>query len=95
MKTFNEVLTELEPKNSQKLMKRARLANKLAKTLRGKQRRNAYRVKGRALGYLVNHLPNQTDVRKDIILTDFVVVELKGAQSGLHLPIERLERGTV
>ncbi len=86
------MLTGLETQNSEKLMCRARRANNIAKRARGKNRRNAYSVKSRALCSLVNHLPGQTDIRKDIILTDFVVVELKGAQTGLHVPIEHLER---
>lgn len=90
--TFKQIIKNLEVKHASKLMNRARSANRLAKCVRGKNRRNAYRAKSRALWSLVNHLPGQTDIRKDIILTDFVVVELKGAQTGLHVPIEYLER---
>jgi ribosomal protein L25 (general stress protein Ctc) len=90
--TFNQMLTSLETPNSKRLMRRARRANRIAKRVYGKNRRNAYRVKSRALCSLVNHLPEQTDIRKDIILTDFVVVELKGAETGLHVPVRHLER---
>ena len=90
--TFSQMLTSLETPNSERLMRRARRANRIAKNVRGRSRRNAYSVKSRALSSLVNHLPGQTNIRKDIILTDMVVVELKGSQSGLHFPIEHLER---
>lgn len=92
-RSFNDILADLETVNSKQLMKRARVANRLAKTLRGRQRQNAYGVKSRALGYLVEHLPDQTAIRKDIILTDFVVVELKGAETGLHFPVDQMTGG--
>ena len=82
--TFNQILMGLEKDHSEKLMSRARMANNLAKKFRGAQRRNAYAVKSKALSSLVRNLPAQIDIRKDIILTDFVVVELKNTQSGLH-----------
>jgi hypothetical protein len=89
-KTFNQILAGLEKDNSEKLMKRARTANRLAKKSRGRQRKNAYAVKSKALVSLVKKLPAQIDIRKDIILTDFVVIELKNTQSGLHFPIANM-----
>jgi hypothetical protein len=47
-------------------------------------------VKSNALGSLVHKMPARIDVRKDIILTDFVVVELKNTNVGLHFPITGL-----
>jgi hypothetical protein len=89
-KTFKQILAGLEKAHSEKLMKRARTANSLAKKSRGKHRQNAYAVKSRALGSLVRKLPAQIDIRKDIILTDFVVIELKNTQSGLHFPVANM-----
>ncbi len=71
-------------------MSKARLANRLAKRSRGAQKRTAYQVKSNALGSLVRKMPDLLDVRKDIILTDFVVVELKNTNVGLHFPIVNL-----
>ena len=88
--TFNQILNGLEKSNSEKLMKRARQANRLAKRSRGHKRQLAYQVKSKALVSLVKSLPNQVEIRRDIILTDFVVVELKNTQSGLHLPAEKI-----
>jgi RNA:NAD 2'-phosphotransferase (TPT1/KptA family) len=89
-RTFNEMLRGLEKTHSETLMRRARKANRIAKTVRGKNRRNAYEVKSRALSFLVRHMPERTDIRKDIVLTDFVVVELKGTNRGLHFPAARI-----
>ncbi len=88
--TFNQILAGVEKDNSEKLMRRARTANGLAKRSRGAQRQAAYAVKSRALSSLVHKMPSRIDVRKDIILTDFVVVELKNTNVGLHFPISAL-----
>lgn len=88
--TFNQILAGVEKDNSEKLMVRARTANNLAHRSRGSQRQTAYTVKSKALGSLVKKMPNLVDVRKDIILTDFVVVELKNTNVGLHFPIINL-----
>ena len=88
--TFAEMVTGLEKKNSERLMKKARTANRLAKRSRGANRQTAYYVKARALANLVNKMPQRVDIRKDIILTDFVVVELKNTNSGLHTPVSSL-----
>jgi protein-arginine kinase len=90
-RTFSNTLKNLAQENSEKLMAKARLANNLAKRFRGKNRRNAYSVKANALCGLIKYLPNKISIREDIKLTEFVVVELKNAQSGLHLPIEKLQ----
>lgn len=88
--TFNQICTRAEKDNSEKLMSKARLANRLAKRSRGTQRQSAYAVKSGALQSLVRKMPALLDVRKNIILTDFVVVELKNTNVGLHFPIVKL-----
>ncbi len=88
--TFNQICAKAEKDNSEKLMSKARLANRLAKRSRGNQRQTAYAVKSDALASLVHKMPARIDVRKDIILTDFVVVELKNTNVGLHFPIINL-----
>lgn len=88
--TFNQIVAGVEKDNSEKLMKKARLANRLAKRARGLQRQAAYSVKSGALQSLIHKMPARVDVRKDIILTDFVVVELKNTNVGLHFPIINL-----
>lgn len=88
--TFNQICARIEKDNSEILMRKARLANSLAKRARGDQRQSAYAVKAGALSSLVHKMPARVDVRKDIVLTDFVVVELKNTNVGLHFPIVRL-----
>ena len=88
--TFNQILSGVEKGNSEKLMSKARLANFLAKRSRGVQKQTAYSVKSNALESLVHKMPARIDVRKDIILTDFVVIELKNTNVGLHFPIVNL-----
>jgi hypothetical protein len=85
--TFRQILARVEKDNSEKLMMKARAANKLAKRARGLQRRSAYAVKSGALGSLIKKMPSRVSIRKDIVLTDFVVVELKNTNEGLHFPI--------
>ncbi len=88
--TFSQIIAGVKKDNSEKLMKKARLANRLAKHSRGDQRQSAYAVKSGALASLVHKMPGRIDVRKDIILTDFVVVELKNTNVGLHFPISAI-----
>ncbi len=88
--TFSQIIAGVEKDNSEKLMSKARLANHLAKRSRGLQRQTAYSVKSGALASLVRKMPARVCVRKDIILTDFVVVELKNTNVGLHFPISAL-----
>ncbi len=88
--TFNQILNGLEKSNSEKLMTRARIANRLAKRTHGHKKQLAYSVKHKALCMLVRQLPAQVEVRKDIALTDFVVVELKNTESGLHLLADKI-----
>lgn len=85
--TFNQILAGVEKENSERLMFRARAANKLAKKSHGNQKQTAYGVKSKALASLVKKMPDRIDIRKDIILTDFVVIELKNTNVGLHFPI--------
>lgn len=88
--TFNQICARAEKDNSEKLMSKARTANALAKRSRGLQKEKAYAVKSGALASLVRKMPARVDVRKDIILTDFVVVELKNTNVGLHFPVSSL-----
>lgn len=89
-RTFSETLRTLAQENSEKLMAKARTANRLAKLLKGKNRKIAYTIKADSLCGLVKSFPNKIKICKDLQLTDFVVVGLKNTKSGLHLPIEKL-----
>ena len=84
--TFREILKNTERENSERLMRKARRANRIAKTLRGRRRQIAYGIKHKTLRFLVEKMPGQTAVRTDLVLADFVVIELKHTCSGLHYP---------
>lgn len=85
-RSFKEIVGGLEKKHSATLMDRARTANRLAKQLRGRSRRNAYTVKHNALAGLVRNFPDRTYIREDFRLPDFLVVGLVESNSGLHVP---------
>ena len=88
--TFSNIVERTERKNSERLMAKARLANRLAKKARGTSRQTAYGIKSQALCSLVKKLSNHVTVSKDVKLTDYVVVGLKRERSGLHLPSAKL-----
>jgi len=88
--TFNQILKQTERKNSETLMAKARLANRLAKQAKGENRKNAYAVKSNALLFLVNKMPRKVNISKDFRYDDHVLVTLRGKQFGLHLPKEQL-----
>lgn len=84
--SFREILKQTAQNNSESLMKKAQLANRLAKITNGRNRRKAYRIKHQLLCSLIKNFPNRVRLSKDVKLTEFVVVELNCKTSGLHLP---------
>lgn len=89
-RTFREILSAVEKDNSERLMRKARTANKLAKKTRGQQRKRAYAVKSGVLSWLVKKMPAHVRIHEDFYLHDFVVIELKSTNQGLHFPISAL-----
>lgn len=87
---FSEILKQTAAAHSETLMAKARLANRLAKRARGRNRQTAYGVKSSALSFLIKNMPETVRVAADVKLADFVVVELRREQSGLHLPVSVL-----
>lgn len=90
--TFKEILNNTKSKHAARIMKKARTANRIAKRVRGKNRRNAYKVKADALKFLVEKMPNRVEIREDITLNEFVIIELLDEQSALHTPKANLQR---
>ena len=72
--TFNEMLAQVARQDAESLMTRARLANRLAKSLQGRARTRAYSVKHAALAALTESFPGSTRVTIDPVLPDFVLV---------------------
>jgi hypothetical protein len=91
--TFQETLARVSERNAAALMRRARLANRLAKTSERHGRRNAYAVKVRALSALRERFPERVTVLADPMLPRFVVVAIPAARFGLHAPVEVFAAG--
>jgi hypothetical protein len=89
--TFKQILKQLETTNAQRLIERARTANRLAKSAPdSRARRRAYRVKTEALLNLRRRFPTRTSVMIDPRIPSFVIVRYDspqtGARCGLHAP---------
>lgn len=84
--TFRNILTHVGSSNASRLMGRARLANKLAKSLRGQPRLRAYSLKSLALLELTARFPEQVQVLDDRSSPRFVLVSARQGRFGLHAP---------
>lgn len=89
--TFNQILKRLETQNAERLIEKARTANRLAKSVPdSRARRRAYRIKIEALLNLRRRFPARTSVMTDPRIPTFVIVEYAspqtGARCGLHAP---------
>jgi hypothetical protein len=62
---FRDILLGVAKDNARVLAERARTANRLAKTLRGKARRSAYAVKHKTLAAFVRKFPEWSVIRRD------------------------------
>lgn len=69
-------------------MERARTANWLAKSVSGKARRRAYRVKTVALLNLTEKFPERVFISKDPRTPNHVLVRNVNACFGLHAPVQ-------
>jgi hypothetical protein len=89
--TFNQILKRLETQNAERLIEKARTANRLAKSAPdSRARRRAYRVKVGALINLRRRFPACTSVMRDPHIPSFVIVRYDSPQTdarcGLHAP---------
>ena len=89
--TFNQILKRLERQNAERLIEKARTANRLAKSAPdSRARRRAYRVKVAALLNLRRRFPTRTSVLPDPRIPSFVIVKYAspqtGVRCGLHAP---------
>ena len=83
---FQDILGDVATLNARRLMARARLANRLAKSLRGQNRWSAYTLKSRALFELVARFPERVRIVNDTRTPRFVVVKVPRDRFGLHAP---------
>lgn len=86
--TFKRLLAQTAPDNAGRLMHRARTANHLAKTVRGRARTLAYQVKTDALVALRSWFSNRVTLQTDAAQPRMVVVAVPTAGFGLHAPRE-------
>lgn len=73
-------------------MERARTANRIAKSVRGKNKDIAYRVKTEALITLSKTIPEQIFISNDPRTPEFVLVQIVAARFGLHAPASKFLR---
>lgn len=87
-RTFQNMVHEVADRNVGRLMSKAIIANRLAKTLTGLGRRAAYRVKTEMLTGLAQRFPEQVTVEPDHTRPDLLVVSVLSRNFGLHVPEE-------
>ena len=84
---FQNLLRNVESQNAVRLMQRAQVANRMAKSLKGLARSHAYSIKSDALLALRRSFPNKVKVRLDWSCAGaFVLVEVPAVRFGLHAP---------
>jgi hypothetical protein len=88
--TFNEILNRTEEDNCARLMEKARVANRIAKTTRPRSRRKAYQVKAGALLAIIRKMSGKYSVKRDHRLFESHIVTLSTERSGLHIPSREL-----
>lgn len=85
-KNFKDLLQQVTQNNVEKLIDRARTANRMAKLLKGKARISAYAVKHNALVSLAYRFPEQVSIERDLVQTELLIINFKKSRSGLHIP---------
>src|SRR5438132_976957 len=92
---FRKILRSVASQNAAQLMGRARLANALAKSLRGQARARAYAVKAQALLDFKLRFPERVRIVNDPHTPRFVLVKASRPRFGLHAPAALFERSQV
>jgi hypothetical protein len=85
-KTFKQLLSQTAATNRETLMRRARAANRLAKSTSGKSRQRSYHVKHKALFSLVQKFGTETSIQVDPKTPEMLVVVVDDTGFGLHAP---------
>jgi hypothetical protein len=91
--SFQTILNDVASQNARNLMGRARLANMIAKSLRGSSRARAYAIKSHALLELTTRFPERVRILNDFRTPRFVLVKARRARFGLHAPAELFREG--
>lgn len=88
--TFSEILERTEDVNCSRLMQKARIANRIAKTATPRNRRRAYRVKATALRTIISKMSGKYRIQRDHRLYESHILTLSDEKSGLHIPTREL-----
>ena len=88
-KTFKTIVDQAADSNRLSLMDKARLANQLAKNLKGRQKSQSYEIKIKSLLALLSKFSEKIELRVDWRTPDMVVVKTYNG-GGLHLPKSQL-----
>lgn len=88
---FKAILEQVEAGNCERIMERARLANRLAKSVEGSSRYRAYAVKHRALKALALGFPHRVYVSRDQMRPHLLIVGSLTRAWGLHAPDQVFE----
>lgn len=84
--SFSQLLQRTERNNRNALMKKAFLANRLAKTTKGMSKIISYGVKTKALNAIIEKFPNEVELNNDEAFPEMVVVNVTQTRFGLHIP---------
>src|SRR5713226_3895143 len=90
--SFQTILNDVASQNARYLMGRARLANMIAKSLRGSSRARAYAIKSQALLELTMRFPERVRIINDFRTPRYVLVKGRRARFGLHAPADLFRR---
>jgi hypothetical protein len=85
-RTFRKILNSVASDNAVRLMGRARLANIVAKSVRGESRVRTYAIKTQALLRLTSRFPERVRIVYDFNTPRFVLVKVPIFRFGLHAP---------
>ncbi|HNG94737.1 MAG TPA: hypothetical protein PLB32_18190 [Acidobacteriota bacterium] len=87
-RTFQSIVSEVVHRNVGRLMSKAIIANRVAKTITGTSRRTAYQVKTKALKNLASRFPEQVTIEPDQLRQELLVISVKSRNFGLHVPAD-------
>ncbi len=85
-RSFRSILSGVASENANRLMGRARLANRLAKSLRGQARSKTYSLKTQALLELTMRFPERVRIVNDVRTPRYILIKARLGRFGLHAP---------
>jgi hypothetical protein len=87
-RTFKQILTHLARPNRNSLMRKAHIANRVAKKAHGLSKQRTYDIKIKALKALATKFDREVLMQQDARTPDMIVVAVLNTRFGLHAPKE-------